>query len=552
VVQVEPASLPSKPGTSGEVNFAGFSNNRMGVASGMVEHNFKKLPALSLRVQGTLKKGGNYRIPAYWIANTGVEEANYSAAAGWRKLHYGGEVFYSHFNTELGIYTGAHTGNQKDLEAAINSPVPLVIADFTYDINRPKQHVTHDLLKAKLYADNRVGMWNLIYSYQHNYRQEYDIVRKEDGKAQLNLTLNTQTLNLNLDHKAIGNIKGQVGIDGIYQHNTFRNGDRLFIPTYNSLGGAAYLIERYSKSNWTIEGGIRYDQRWYEMFNAEGPGQQMVRYEFNYNSASATIGFRQRIKKNWEWIATMANAWRAPQANELFSAGFHHGAARIELGNKSLKPERSYNLNLETEYTGNKLSAEISLYGQYIKDYIFLEPGADLLTIRGYFKTFNYKQTNAFLYGSDVAINYKWSEQFTSSAKVSMLRAHDVSRNTWLILMPADRASLHTKYSFRINNTFQECFAGVNTRYVFRQMRIPGNFDQIDHPRPPADYLLFDIDAGTKLQLGKQSLYVTLSVMNLFNTRYRDYLDAFRYFIDQPGRNLALRIRMPFSFNQNK
>ncbi|MCD6064520.1 MAG: TonB dependent receptor, partial [Flavipsychrobacter sp.] len=548
VVLVEPASLPSKPGTAGEVNLAGFSNSRMGVASAMVEHNFKNVPAFSIRAQGTFKKGGNYRVPGYWVANTGLEERNYSAAAGWRKLHHGAEVFYSHFNTELGIYTGSHTGNQKDLEAAINSPVPLVPAGFTYEIDRPKQEVQHDLFKAKLYADNRQGVWNLIYSYQHNFRQEYDIVRKDDGRAQLNLTLNTQTLNLNLDHKALGGIKGQVGVDGIYQTNTFQNGDRLFIPTYSSLGGAAYLIERYSKNNWTLEAGVRYDNRWYEMFNAEGPSQQLVRYEFNYNNASATLGFRQQLKPDWQWNATLANAWRAPQANELFSAGFHHGAARIELGNKALQSERSYNLNLETEYSRNKLSAEVSLYGQYIRDYIFLEPGADLLTIRGYFKTFHYRQTNAFLYGADVSVGYKWTKQLTSAAKISLLRARDVSENDWLILMPADRASLNVRYAFELGKTLKENFIGVNARYVAGQTRIPSNFDEIDYPSPPAAYFIPDAEAGTRLQLGRQPLYVSVAVTNIFNGRYRDYLDAFRYFIDQPGRTVVLRLRMPFSF----
>ncbi|WP_276133991.1 TonB-dependent receptor [Polluticoccus soli] len=548
VVLVEPAPLPSKPGTSGELNLAGFSNNRMGVASAMVEHNFKNVPELSMRLQGTFKKGGNYRVPGYWVDNTGVEERNYSAAAGWRKPHYGAEVFYSHFDTELGIYTGSHTGNLKDLEAAIHSSVPLVPAGFTYDIGRPKQDVEHDLFKAKLYADNRQGVWNLIYSYQHNFRQEYDIVRKDDGRAQLNLTLNTQTLNLNLDHKAIGGVKGQIGVDGIYQTNNFQNGDRLFIPTYNSLGGAAYLIERYSKNNWTLEAGVRYDNRSYEMFNAEGPSQQIIRYAFNYNSASATLGFRQQLKPNWQWSATLANAWRAPQANELFSAGFHHGAARIELGNKNLRPERSYNLNLETEYTRKKLSAEVSLYGQYIRDYIFLEPGADVLTIRGYFKTFHYRQTNAFLYGSDVSVGYKWTEHFTSTAKLSLLRARDLSANDWLILMPADRASLNVRYGFEMGEVLQECYVALNARYIAEQVRIPSNFDAIDYPRPPAAYFVPDAEAGTRLLLGKQPIYVSVAVTNMFNVKYRDYLDAFRYFIDQPGRNVVLRLRMPFSF----
>ena len=188
------------------MNLAAFSNNRMGVASAMIEHAFKKIPALAFRLQGTYKKGGNYRIPGYWVANTGVDEQNYSATMAYRKATLWYEAFYSHFDTDLGLYKGSHTGNRNDLLNAINSDVPLVPAEFTYDIERPRQHVQHDLGKAQLYADTRIGMWNLTYAYQHNFRQEYDVVRIDKGNAQLNLTLNTQSLNLNLDHKPIGKV----------------------------------------------------------------------------------------------------------------------------------------------------------------------------------------------------------------------------------------------------------------------------------------------------------------------------------------------------------
>jgi len=552
VVLVEPASLRSKPGWDGELNLAGFSNNRMGVVSGMVEHGFKAVPGLSFRVQGTYKIGGNYRIPGYWVANTGVEETNYSAAVAYRKLHYGAEVFYSHFNTDLGIYRGSHTGNQADLDNAINSPYPLVPASFTYDLERPRQHVEHDLVKTKLYADTRAGMWNLTYGYQHNFRQEYDVLRKENGKAQLNLTLNTQTLNLNLDHKPVKGIAGQVGVDGVYQDNFFRDGDRVFIPTYQSVGGAGYLIERYKHKSWNLEAGLRYDYRWYGVYNYEGTNQHLVYYEFNYQNMSGTLGFNQHLTKNWHWSATLANAWRAPQASELFSAGLHHGAARVEIGNKYLQPERSYSLNLETKYTLHKLTANVSLYSQLINDFIYLEPGPDLLTIRGYFKTFSYTQTNAWLNGADVSLHYQWSDHLESSLKGAFLRAWNRTRNDWLILMPADRVSFSSKYTRTLSQVFQDCFVGVDMKYVFEQTRIPRDFDSIDHPRPPKAYFLIDASMGSKLTFGDQPVFVSVAVTNLLNTRYRDYMDVFRYFIDQPGTNIVLRVRMPLEFTKHK
>lgn len=554
VILVAPAPLPAQPGYwGGSLNLAAFSNNRMGVASAMLEHASEKIPGLSFRVQGTYKKGGNYQVPGgYYVANTGLEEKNYSGTVAYHKAHSGIELFYSHFTNTLGIYTGSHTGSQQDLINAVQSPVPLVPASFTYAIARPMQQVQHDLVKLNMHRDNAWGLWNLTYAYQHNFRQEYDIMRVSDGKAQLNLTLNTQTLNLNLDHKAIGPLTGQLGVDGGYQDNFFRNGDRVFIPSYTSLSTAAYAIERYTKARWSLEAGLRFDYKHYQMFNPEGVKLQNVEYLRDYRNASGTLALQHRLTRDLDYTLTLSNAWRAPQANELFSAGLHQGGARIELGDKELKPETSWNLNLETRYNpGNRLKINLSLYAQAIGDYIYLKPGGEILTIRGYYKVFNYVQTNALLYGADLSCSYAWNAHLSSDFKASVLRARDQTQKDWLILMPSDRFSSELRYTRDLGQRFKASYIGLNGRYVLQQTRIPANFDQIDYPRPPAAYFLLEAQAGTTLQWGKQTINCSITVSNLLNNKYRDYMDVFRYFIDQPGRNIVLRLNLPFNFTKH-
>jgi iron complex outermembrane recepter protein len=308
-----------------------------------------------------------------------------------------------------------------------------------------------------------------------------------------------------------------------------------------------YLIERWKKNDWTVEGGLRYDYRWYNVWNNEGSNQAVVEYQYAYNSLSGTLGANKKVNDKLELNATLSNAWRAPQANELFSAGLHQEAARVELGNKDLHPERSYGLNLEAKWQAtSKLSTELSLYSQYINNYIYLEPGPDLLTIRGYFKTFNYKQTNAWLNGADLSAKYLWTDGLETGFKASFLLARNVTAKDWLILMPSDRLSLNTRYTRSLSNTLKDCYAEIGGKYVLQQQRVPENFDDIDYPRPPAAYFLMNASVGTTLHINKQPFYLSLAVENALNTRYRDYMDAFRYFIDQPGRNIALRLRVPF------
>ena len=549
VVLVEPSPIRWENGWGGSVDAAMFSNNRMGVLSGMVEHRFEKMPSLAFRLQGTLKQGGNYQLPGgYWAANTGVREQNAVATINYHTAHAGMELYYSRFANTLGIYRGSHTGNQQDLENAINSDTPLVHADFSYKIDRPRQEVVHNLLKYKYHLDKGWGLWSFVYAFQNNYRQEYDVMRVDNGKAQLNLSLNTHTFNINLDHKKIGKWSGTVGVDGQYQHNTFKDGDRVFIPSYYSYAAALYAIERYSFGSYKLELGARYDYKHFEMYNPQGVTLTNVLYLFDYSNPSATVALKKQINKSWDASLTLANAWRAPQASELFSAGFHQGAARIEMGNKTLKPEQSYSLNLSSNYAVNeKLAIEATAYLQRIQHFIYLKPGADLLTIRGYYKTFDYTQTNALLKGIDLAASYHWNKHWQSTAKVSMLRATDLVQKDWLILMPSDRYKLSTRYERDINKHFKECFVGLAGQWVNQQKRIPANFDSIDYPRPPAAYFLLDAEAGVQLHIRQQPIYCSITASNLLNAKYRDYLDVFRYFLDQPGTNIALRFNVPIN-----
>src|SRR5690606_16166043 len=149
-------------------------------ASALLEGNVQAFPRISWRAQGTLKRGGSLKTADYYLNNTGITEANYSAALSYRKAGFYVDAYYSHFNTELGIFEGAHIGSLSDLESAIENGRPFSDGDFSYSIGVPRQEVVHDLLKVKAHKDlSNGGQLDLQYGFQRNSRQEYDIRRGE-------------------------------------------------------------------------------------------------------------------------------------------------------------------------------------------------------------------------------------------------------------------------------------------------------------------------------------------------------------------------------------
>jgi len=53
--------------------------------------------------------------------------------------------------------------------------------------------------------------------------------------------------------------------------------------------------------------------------------------------------------------------------------------------------------------------------------------------------------------------------------------------------------------------------------------------------------------AGIDIPLKGNRISLGISANNLLNTRYRDYMNRFRYFADEMGRNISVRATIPFT-----
>src|SRR5690606_34338270 len=153
VIITSPSPLPVDPHLSGELNTLYQANGRGGILSGMLQSGVSALPGLAWRVQGTAKRSGNVRTADYYLGNTGLAEYNVSAALRYSRPQSVFDAYYSRFYTLLGIFTGAHVGTTADIQARVEAGRPFETYPFTYDIDVPRQRVTHDLGKVKWRRD---------------------------------------------------------------------------------------------------------------------------------------------------------------------------------------------------------------------------------------------------------------------------------------------------------------------------------------------------------------------------------------------------------------
>lgn len=550
VILLEPSKLPQKAGIGGEVNLAGFSNGRSGVVSGMLEGKLSEKLPISGRLQGTLKKAGNIRTPKYFLNNTGVEEYNVSWALGFKKDKWATEVFYSNFNTKLGIFSGAHIGNLTDLLNAIAQENPQEEGQFSYGIDRPQQRILHELFKVKSSVKTGTsGKLNLQWSRQFNRRQEFDAHRQFGAlpdnfdQPEIEFEITTYTTDLNWEHLPVHDLRGSIGAHLMYQKNTTDFG--ALIPNYDNTILGAYWIERWKRpaNPLELEAGLRYD---YQMLSVGVQGRDSINMDLEYSNVSATLGAIYQFSKQWQLRLNFGTAWRAPNANELFSDGVHHGSASYELGRSDLTSERAFDSGLSLVFDNkNNFSASVNAYYNIKNNFIFLEPQeVPQLTIRGAFPAFHYEQADARIMGLDWSLAYEFFPKLHLHSQGAIIRARNRKIDDHLIFMPADRFEQALEYRFKEEEgNGAISFVKVGIVNALEQTRVPANSD---YTPPPPGHTRFNLELGHTFYWNKQPLEFGLSIYNLFNTRYREYLNRFRYFTDEQGRNVALRLRIPF------
>ena len=572
IVVIEPSNILVKDTLFGKSILTYQTNAKAYTLSSGIEKYTKK--GWFATATASYKKFGDANAPSYNLTNTGVYSKSFSVNTGFKNFEYGFEANYSYLENEIGILSASHLGNRTDLVNAINASIPLIVNDFSYTINNPKQAVKHQIAKIKGYKRfKNLGKLYIQYHYQNNHRLEFDKrVGADKFKPATNLTLQTHTIKSDFKFDSNKERVYKVGLLAQYQNN-FANPDtgiRRIIPDYDKFDLGAYGITTYTFEDFVLDAGIRYDfihfdakkfyqkSRWissgynsiFNHFIVQDIGSQyLTNPKFNYHNVSLSVGINYTLNDFNKIIFNYGLSNRAPNASELFSDGLHHSAARIETGDLNLNQETSNRFGATLKHTKNKWNVSLEAFANFINNFIFIAPKGLETTIRGDFPVFSYEKTNAILYGLDAEIKYKASNYFQFQNKSSYIIGNDTKNNTALIDMPPLQIINSIRYTNKSFHNFstslESVFVGKQTRYPnynFTTTLPSGQSVLVDVSTPPNAYLLLNFNSGASFVLNKTSFNINFSINNILNTKYRDYLNRLRFFADDLGRNFKIQL----------
>jgi iron complex outermembrane receptor protein len=569
VILVEPPPMRTEPGVIGKVLTSYASNGRSPYAALRLDAGSES--GISARVEGNAASSASRATPDYILGNTASEVWNLGAAVAYEWS--AGEVHASwhHHDFEAGVFYGVNHGTPDEFRAQFEAERPIT-ADLwssTRDIDRPYQAVTHDV---GILSTDMQGDWGSIettYAYQINHRKEYEKVRENITGPQYDFTLRTHSVDSVYQHPtaayAFGDFEGGIGVQGSFQENVYRG--LSLIPNYRSFSGGVFAYERLSLGRVDLEAGARADALTRAAYLRDNDYDAHVRRgtldkknckeldttarcPADYTASSFSVGTLVHvIPRHLDLKLDLSNASRFPNVDELYMLGSAPSFPVYANGRPDLEAETAWGSSFTAGLRLEAVEVEASVYGQFIEDYIYFAPDLNAdgeprfdVTIRGTWPSWGYRPIDAVFYGADGSVNIGPYAPIGLQARGAIVRAEDGDTGSHLVGTPADHLLLALIGRLPPLGAIQSMELRITTDLVDSQSHVE---PEDDFAAPPPGYAL--LGAGIDTEIGrKRPVRVGVDVHNLLNTAYREYTSLLRYYADQPGRDIRVRVGMDF------
>ncbi len=511
------------------------------------------------------------------VFNSRFQNLNFGGAVGIAGSKGSSKILFSQFTQHLGLVEGDRDSAMGRFIRAVNrngvAETETASADansYTPDI--PAQRIRHRKIvwSNSLFFRNGNRL-NLTLGGQENVRREYgDVLNPDAAGLYLQLRTGTYDLRYVLAEKRGWSIA--LGSGGMMQQN--RNlGAEFLIPDYRLQEGGLYSLIRHQKGRWLWSGGLRFDARTIQsegLTDASGYAR-FAPFTRSFQNLSGSVGASYTPSEKLTLRVNAASGYRAPNIAELAANGVHEGTFRYEYGNRDLKAERSYQVDLGATFSNEHLLVDAALFYNRIANYIFIRK---LLTAGGTDSiptlenpenraAFQFVQGNAALLGGELFIDLHphplhWLHFQNTFAYVAgnLLNAPDSMR--YLPLMPPFRWMSDVRADkAKMGRFFRNGYVKTGLDFYAAQNRI---FNAYETETNTPGYWLWSAGAGVSVvsSSGRRLCDLILSAQNLTDAAWQSHLSRLKYAavnnatgragVWGAGRNISFTLVVPLGF----
>jgi iron complex outermembrane receptor protein len=457
-----------------------------------------------------------------WLGNSRFNEQSLSANGGLFHQRGSVDVSYDYRNQRLGLV-------EEEALAAID-----------------RRGRTCDLFYQTLQT-HLLSVKNTLYLGRTRWEGNASLQRTElvhfgdPGVYELQMGLRTWNLTSKLYMPTSETGHAVLGVEGMHQSNeNLHQRETILLPnaTIDNASVFGFYQQSFQRMEW--QGGVRFDLK-HLVSESVGDPLDLAHYrphlDKHYANFSGSIGLTYHPSSTLLLRANLASAYRTPNLAELTSNGQHE--AIYEKGDAGLKPERTLEWDGGLHWHLPYLTVEGSVFLNRIADYLFQSPTGTYST-EG-LPIYLYRQDDATLYGSEWGVHLHpvscpWLHLKTTYATVRGVR--DDGQN--LPFVPAPKCRMEIRVEKTVSSRLKQVHAGVSFLQAFRQ----------NHPAPEETstgaYRLLDVVLGGILSVNTLPVECSLTVSNLFDTRYVDHLSTLKEVGGyQPGRNVIFSVHVP-------
>lgn len=451
----------------------------------------------------------------------------------------------------------------------------------SYERTTPHQLVNH--YKAVLNSNILVLNGNLksTLGYQLNERKEFgDAQHPDDFGLYFKLRSMHYDLRYLLPERKHWNTC--IGASGMHQQSE-NAGSEYLIPAYSLNEGGVFFTSARNLGKWDVSGGLRFDARNFssEALFLDSTGvvttsatpsnfERFTAFSRSFSNITGSIGATYQFSESYYAKLNFARGFRTPNMAEMGSNGEHEGTGRYEIGNPNLRPEVSRQLDIGFGSNAEHVTIEVDGFMNAMGSYIYTEKliganGSDsIMDATNPIPTFAFKQTDALLYGGELAVDlhphpFDWLHFENSFSYVRAQRSQASDSTRELPFTPPAR--LHSELRADQQKEwsgFKNSYFKVGMDYCFSQNNIYSAYKT--ETSTPA-YMLLNIGLGSDVQhKGQTLLSCFLSLDNVLNTSYQSHLSRLKYMpenratgrtgVYNMGRNISFKVLIPLVFKK--
>lgn len=519
-----PTLLSTEPGRSvlrGEALVAGddVNDGRSGHAS--VEGAFGRF---GWRGTWTRRLADETSTPTGDLRNTGFDQSAGSLAAGYA--------------FENGATVSARWSQWKNTFGFFLPPFP----DFRLELE-------NDLWRVAAELPTPIGRVELAAHSTQNLRRAQPFGR--DGITAVDLDLETTTYRAGL--RSVLNERSDlwVFVERYEKDNTTRGANPL-LPNLDTATWSAGAFHEYrfagdATKGWTLSTGARYARKELDVLPTVGR-ESVEGFSSDWSALSGSLGVVYSFAGRGSLGVSVGRGWRAPSEYELFARGQHTGVAAFERGNTELQEETNLSTELSFRWEDTRWRIRAAVFRAVFDDHIYAADTGTFTTGDPPLPIYEYRQTDAVIEGYEAEAAYRVSRFVTLSALADGVDTENDTTGRPLPVTPPDRQQIGARFTIPTGGSWHDAY--VEPRATFVGEGEASGPDELFSREDTSGYTLYDLAAGIGVRTGPGDLLFDVTVTNLTDKEYVDFLDTYKQFrnlgVRSPGRGVRVSARYRF------